>query len=171
MSNFPISAVDIFPTILDLAEIQIESDGRSFKKALFKEDSANNYLLIEYWGEGNANTVDTKCPWGPKDQLSVNLFISKNIFFTVNVLQECSPESWCKCQDSKNNTYSCILEIHTKQKLKFCLFENNFIEAYDLITDPHEINNLKLDNEQIHHYLTILEKLKRCKGSNCQIKI
>ncbi|XP_064214399.1 N-acetylglucosamine-6-sulfatase isoform X2 [Tribolium castaneum] len=156
VSEVSVSAVDIFATILDLAEItSFESDGRSFKEILFKNQSFDNkYTFIEYWGEGNANSIDSTCPWGPTNQLS-----------------ECVPEAWCKCQDSRNNTYTCVLDISSAKKIKFCLFEYGFVEAYDLIEDPHELVNLKLDEDQTTHYLNVLEKFKFCKKAQCQINI
>ncbi|XP_044260630.1 N-acetylglucosamine-6-sulfatase-like [Tribolium madens] len=144
ISDIPVSAVDIFSTILDLAGLTFESDGHSFKEFLFKNESFHNeYILVEYWGEGSASSIDSTCPWGPTDQLS-----------------ECVPEAWCKCQDARNNTYRCVLDISSVKKIKFCLFEDGFIEAYDLIEDPHELVNLELDKNQITNYVTVLEKLK-----------
>ncbi|KAJ3618191.1 hypothetical protein MTP99_006213 [Tenebrio molitor] len=152
-SDFPVTTVDILPTILDLAGItEHNGDGHSFKEELFKtgRSSYDRNLLVEYWGEGDASTNDPACPWGTDDTIS-----------------ECVSGSWCKCQDSRNNTYSCLLAISNDDKFKFCEFEGGFTEAYNLTVDPYELNNLKLDQNQTDKYLTILNEMKQCKGQTC----
>ncbi|CAH1990327.1 unnamed protein product [Acanthoscelides obtectus] len=67
--DYPISAVDLVPTILDLAgtEIPNHADGVSFKQRLLEiGDEAQSYeklILVEYWGEGNKKSIDDRCPW------------------------------------------------------------------------------------------------------------
>lgn len=76
------SAVDLAPTILDLADVTVPTfmDGKSFKKQLFHR--ANNrmklerqYVLVEYWGEGNRDSIDGDCPWTFDSNLSVRLCV------------------------------------------------------------------------------------------------
>lgn len=76
ISNFPISAVDIAPTILDLANLTIPNymDGVSFKKHLFKvDDFVEKVILIEYTGEGNAKTVSSYCPQVQDSNVAVSV--------------------------------------------------------------------------------------------------
>lgn len=75
ISHYPMSAVDLAPTVLDLAGIKDDHDfdGKSFKKVLFnpENDSYNKHILIEYWGEGNARTIDPQCFFANDDNLAV----------------------------------------------------------------------------------------------------
>lgn len=64
--KYPLSAVDIAPTILDLVKVEIPKnfDGESLKNRLFSAYKLKNYMkiiLIEYRGEGNINTVEEEC--------------------------------------------------------------------------------------------------------------
>lgn len=77
----PISAVDIAPTLLDLANIEApqEMDGNSFKKQLFgAQTDEETHILIEYFGEGNRNTNSAACK--ADEKLSVKINNKKNCF-------------------------------------------------------------------------------------------
>ncbi|CAH1118684.1 unnamed protein product [Phaedon cochleariae] len=158
LTKYPVSAVDIAPTILDLADVNIPSsmDGKSFKSQLFSsaEIPTNDFIFVEYWGEGAPKTIDARCPWKGDDELS-----------------ECSLDQWCKCQDSRNNTYSCIIELTQSQQMKFCEFEDEqaFRETYDLMIDPYELKNLayELSEDVVRRYQDIVRKFKTCQGRNC----
>lgn len=71
--------IDIAPTILDLADVEIPyyMDGESVKETLLHEKnlSFEKIILIEYWGEHDTNRVDAACPWKYDDQLTVKYFI------------------------------------------------------------------------------------------------
>lgn len=77
IEQYPITAVDIAPTILDLASVDlpVNLDGESVKKRLFlkNEDVFWKNVLIEYWGEGNIATVDPGCNLVYDDNLAVNI--------------------------------------------------------------------------------------------------
>lgn len=77
----PIAAVDIVPTILDLAKIKLpeDIDGESFKKVLFSRNNGifRKQVLIEYWGEGNSATVDSQCNLRDDGNLAVR-FLKAN---------------------------------------------------------------------------------------------
>jgi hypothetical protein len=92
-SDFPVTTVDILPTILDLAGItEHNGDGHSFKEELFKtgRSSYNRNLLVEYWGEGDASTNDPACPWGTDDTISVQFHhLSLSIFHFFLALGMC----------------------------------------------------------------------------------
>ncbi|XP_057664094.1 N-acetylglucosamine-6-sulfatase-like [Diorhabda carinulata] len=157
LETFPISAVDIAPTIIDLANIDVPSyiDGTSFKKQLFEEQSGpfNKTILIEYTGIANPRH-DDRCPWNDPN------------------LSGCSPERWCKCNDARNNTYTCVVERTESQGFKFCSFKDDehFIEAYDLTEDPFELKNManELNSGTKQHYLSIIENLGKCQGTECR---
>ena len=82
-------------------------------------------------------------------------------------MSQCRAEWDCKCQDVANNTYYCIRKIAESENSIFCQFEDDegFIEAYDLIEDPYQLNNIFLDaNEdsiiQKEHIMESLENTK-----------
>ncbi|ERL85574.1 hypothetical protein D910_02993 [Dendroctonus ponderosae] len=112
LESYPVSAVDMAPTILDLAGIKPphHMDGKSFKKQLLNKRNkiGFKYVFMEYWGEGNERTIEKVCPWS----------------YDENVM-ECSSNQWCKCQDSRNNTYTCIMEFREELRFKFCRFDDS----------------------------------------------
>uniref|UniRef100_A0A6P7G1Q0 N-acetylglucosamine-6-sulfatase-like n=1 Tax=Diabrotica virgifera virgifera TaxID=50390 RepID=A0A6P7G1Q0_DIAVI len=149
IETFPISSVDIAPTILDLAGVDIprSMDGESFKKQLFQEttDYFAKGILISYRGEANQKLIDTSCPWAYDPNLT-----------------ECTVDQWCKCQDSRNNTYRCKVYhmddlIFGKFASKHCLFDDaeNFVEYYDLLKDPFELRNIPPDSFKYHQKLEV----------------
>lgn len=95
--NKPIALIDLAPTIFDWANVTKPDwlDGQSF--ATFIELESNTIdenleefetstirvddsvyerqLLIEYWGEGNADTYNPACQWRRKDRLNVIAFL------------------------------------------------------------------------------------------------
>lgn len=56
----PVSSVDIFPTILDIAGIKYPSDGTTLFK--LKDLSQDRTVLIEYRGERSKNVPSSGCP-------------------------------------------------------------------------------------------------------------
>ena len=83
----------------------------------------------EYSGEGSARTNDQSC----EGQLHGDL----------GNLSQCSKEFDCKCQDARNNTYTCLRSLGQEDSV-FCQFEDstNFIEMYNLAQDKLQIVNL-----------------------------
>nr|XP_022912032.1 N-acetylglucosamine-6-sulfatase-like isoform X2 [Onthophagus taurus] len=158
LENRPISTIDVLPTILDLASIEIpgDIDGVSFKQYLFNpgdskkpffdDKNMNDYVFLEYFGEGG-ESVDENC------------FIS-----SPRDVAECSLENWCKCQDSKNNTFTCVKIFGKYEDFKYCQFKDDlgFIEAYDLMLDPYELKNVytQLKTDQINYYNHLLNRFK-----------
>lgn len=154
--NRPISLVDLAPTILELAGIKIPSDmdGQSFVKVLNKEDVRKRsidkakYLFVEYHGEGQPEYIENGCPYSED-------------------LSECSLSNWCKCQDAKNNTYTCLKYMMENINLKYCRFydEVGFREAYDLIKDPYELINIyhRLNKSLIQHLEDVIDDYLRGK--------
>lgn len=78
LTNYPISFVDVLPTILDLAGLQTSTkvDGQSFKHVLFQRNEIKfqRNVFIEYYGEGNKKSVSQDCSkgWGDYNDLAVS---------------------------------------------------------------------------------------------------
>ena len=90
----------------------------------------------------------------------------------------CEWEWGCKCQDSTNNTYSClrVLEEKVADQL-FCWFQDDVKseEFYDLINDPYQLHNLAFEEDDDERWidgdlkqalLDRLEELSFCQGPN-----
>ncbi|XP_076256472.1 N-acetylglucosamine-6-sulfatase-like isoform X1 [Rhynchophorus ferrugineus] len=159
LEPYPVSSVDIAPTILHLAGIKTDQimDGNSFKKQLFNKRNVVTlkYIFLEYWGEGEDKMAERGCPWK----------------YDSNVTG-CTISSWCKCQDSRNNTYTCVIDFRGELRFKFCRFldNQNFVEAYNLSSDPYELRNVYtyLDIDLIKFYHNILNNFEHCVGKSCK---
>ncbi|XP_075218696.1 N-acetylglucosamine-6-sulfatase-like isoform X2 [Lycorma delicatula] len=161
----PVVNIDIASTILDMAGISISPvafDGISFLGVANGSDSDNRSrsFLIEYQGESNENknSIDPRCPW-----------------IYDNNLTQCSIDADCKCQDSKNNSYTCLRRIDLlSNNFIYCEFTDSeyFREYYNLVHDPYELNNtINYLNEETKKGLhSTLQQLNKCKGSFCVIK-
>ena len=78
----------------------------------FPTEPANRQFLIEYYGEGEQTFNDVDC-WSEVD--ADNMAWCDAEFFS------------CKCQDSRNNTYTCLRTILGEEEDNiFCLFEVSF---------------------------------------------
>lgn len=55
-------------------EIPKEMDGVSFKESLQK-NVTGKLILVEYFGEANAGSIDRNCPWYDDANLSVSYII------------------------------------------------------------------------------------------------
>jgi len=111
----PVSLIDIYPTIAEWIKEPLNNnlDGISFNaylsNALFYNAlNDKNYrrgILIQHWGEGNDQTYNPECPQTKNDQLA-----------------ECTKDAECHCQDSWNNTYSCIRHFRNDINRLYCEF-------------------------------------------------
>ena len=90
-------------------------------------------------------------------------------------MAECNLDYGCKCEDSKNNTYTCLRSLRLNSDLLFCQFADSVQqqEFYDLNQDPYQLHNkvssqfLREDN-LLSAYQNRLDHLLRCKGhSQC----
>ncbi|XP_034251811.1 N-acetylglucosamine-6-sulfatase-like isoform X2 [Thrips palmi] len=153
----PVMTADIAPTLLDMAglHIPLHMDGRSFLAALQSKRKRfkKRAFLIENMGEGG-KSVSPECPWHGDLGLS-----------------NCGPESACKCQDARNNTYACVRSIGPNENSLFCKFndEENFLEAYDMVSDPYQMKNIAqlMKKTDIQRYLLKLKSLQSCSGNLC----
>ncbi|XP_026728245.1 N-acetylglucosamine-6-sulfatase-like [Trichoplusia ni] len=150
----PVLNIDLAPTIIQLAGLDPPShmDGRPI--VMSGEGKTERYMLIEYHGEGRTGSVDDKCPWK----------------YDGNKLAECYPQYDCKCQDSRNNTYSCLRYIAERINTKYCEFvdHENFIEYYDLSRDPFELwNSIGSVLPAVRHRARLLlARLAACAGAS-----
>lgn len=171
--DYPITNIDIAPTILDLAGIDIPKhfDGESLKPLLQKEEiysettrlsppyhfgnskniSVRKTLLVEHRGEGS--NINKGCEYlGPN-------------------LGDCHPEFDCKCSDSKNNTYSCLRHVSDVENFVFCSWEDDeqFEEYYNLGSDFYQLNNTVnyISHDRRKKLNITLYNLKKCRGSHC----
>lgn len=158
----PVLLIDLAPTILNWAKVHVnydEFDGKPFDYLLTSstpEKIEPRQMLIEYWGEGNHDTVNPDCPYKKSQRLS-----------------GCTLEAGCKCEDSWNNTYACVRHIETDINFIFCTFydrEFSYQEAYDLDNDFYQLDNVGfeiLPSVQAK-YQIIVENLRSCKASSCR---
>ena len=84
----------------------------------------------------------------------------------------CKAELDCKCQDTFNNTYTCVRSFTSSGQSLFCQFadDEQFEEYYDLDTDPWQLTNLAMtmNEEELDQQRMILDDLAQCKGQECQ---
>lgn len=86
ISDLPFQSVDLAPTILQMAGLPIPNymDGQPLLKHIIHGNSKKakweTNILIEYHGEGNAESNDVNCPWGQDNTLAVELV------FVINIL-------------------------------------------------------------------------------------
>ncbi|CAG2058824.1 unnamed protein product [Timema podura] len=158
----PVLSIDLAPTLLEMAGLDPPDymDGVSYLSFLTDERVKVDWervFLVEYHGEGETNTVDTACPL-PRD----------------DTLAQCVLDEMCKCQDSKNNTYTCVRRLSQDEDFIFCQFydDENFQEAYNLHTDPYQLDNLAqtLDTDNVSWYTSTLSRLKSCSGTSCHVQ-
>ncbi|XP_052861776.1 N-acetylglucosamine-6-sulfatase-like [Anopheles cruzii] len=157
LSDIPIALIDVAPTILKIAGLQIPismdgvpiplNEGRS---------TTERQILIEYWGEGNTETYNDECPWQAADRL-----------------QLCSIDAACHCQDAWNNTYNCVRHVAIDLNFIYCEFKDNehFVEAYDLSKDLYQMENVgynTLPSVKAKYSLAITN-LSACIGPTCNI--
>ncbi|KAJ1530549.1 hypothetical protein ONE63_005437 [Megalurothrips usitatus] len=154
-----VMTADIAPTLLDMAGLHVPQhmDGISFLPALQtkRKKITKRAILIEYSGEGG-KSVSPDCPWQEDSGLS-----------------NCSPESACKCQDARNNTYVCVRTIGANQDSVLCKFNDaqGFFEAYNLVHDPYQMKNIafEMKETQMKRGIKILKKLQACRGIACSL--
>ena len=105
-------------------------------------------FLVEYSGEAGTRSSSDSCAQALKHDL--------------DNLAECSQEFDCKCQDARNNTYTCIRTLGQENSL-FCEFKDhkNTIEMYNIAQDPLQLTNLAgmLSAETLDHYKVGLKKV------------
>lgn len=154
-STQPVMTIDLMPTFVHLASGTAPSnvDGQSLVPLLtpkqFTSVTWRKDMLIEHQGEylvhGTENCTHTE------------------------YLNECWP--FCICEDSYNNTYSCLRTISGKDNYVLCQFSDaaNFQEFYNMTADPYQLTNdvSSLDPAYLDDLSNRLIALSVCKGSTC----
>lgn len=147
--------IDIAPTLVDLAtggKPDAAMDGASFtplfnvtNKPKWRDD-----FMVEYRGE--SKTAQPGCP---------------NLGSGVS---QCFPD--CVCEDSGNNTYSCVRTLMSGNDFMYCEFtdDETFVEVYDLGKDQHQLTNIKdsVDPQFLVQMNKRLIQLTFCDGDSCR---
>jgi N-acetylglucosamine-6-sulfatase len=147
----PVSSTDIAPTILDMAGLSptsapaLNMDGSSILGlATGSTKSWRHINLIEYHGESGDGSAGGDPACAQTAGSTVSCDIRNN--FTQPPFIPFSPsyETWCTCQDTANNTYNCVRILNSTQNWQYCEYEleNNFVEFYDIGSDPWQLVNL-----------------------------
>uniref|UniRef100_A0A182JMF2 Sulfatase N-terminal domain-containing protein n=1 Tax=Anopheles atroparvus TaxID=41427 RepID=A0A182JMF2_ANOAO len=154
LQNAPVALIDIAPTILHLANLEIPPSMDGLPLPLDKSEGKERQILIEYWGEGTLETYNPECPWQAQD-----------------LLQLCSLDAACHCQDAWNNTYNCVRHLREDLNFIYCEFRDTeqFVEAYDLSKDLYQMVNVGYDMlpSVRTKYSLALTNLTTCIGSTC----
>lgn len=156
-SQMLVTNVDLGPTILDIAGINVDTtqmDGMSFLPVMEGKINSSSWrtdFLVEYEGEGG-NVTDKACPLlGPG-------------------VSECFPD--CVCEDAYNNTYACVRVIAPSVNLQYCNFNDNdvFVEIYNVTADPFQLKNLRGTFDEASQAILNqrLMKLESCAGESCR---
>lgn len=176
--NFPVSHVDLAPTVLDIATGSVPSDwdGQSYFPVLQGGTEWRNETLLQYFGEGR--TTET-CGAG------------------YNAYQSDGVTSWhisnydtAPC-DGVNNTWTCLTRVAHDLSVHdvFCEFTcfghgrvevpcppdqaEGYGEYFDLKKDPGQTKNgaLSLDNETKAYFQERIAYMRTCQGQDgCNYK-
>ncbi|XP_046573862.1 N-acetylglucosamine-6-sulfatase-like [Haliotis rubra] len=150
--------IDFAPTFVELVggHVPDTMDGMSLASLLHNTRDVSvpfrTEFLTEYHGE--ANTGISSCSqWDDQG------------------MAYCHTWTHCVCEDSWNNTYTCIRRSDGEQNMKFCQFADseNFEEMYDLSRDHYELMNIaKSHPEERTQLLDAMSRLVVCDGPTCR---
>ncbi|KAL8565413.1 hypothetical protein ACOMHN_029106 [Nucella lapillus] len=150
--------IDLGPTFVSLAGGQVPPtmDGKpltlvwsqggplSSQKAPFRSQ-----LLVEHQGEHG--------------------FVPQCDQYRGQGMFNCDPN--CVCEDSWNNTFSCIRADRPPHVYKYCVMKDNvnFVEMYELTGDRYEFKNLaqSADPSLLTSLKADLKRLEVCQGPSC----
>lgn len=122
ISEAPVSLVDLVPTVKDLVGglKYGDEDGISIRKFMETpnviDKAFHRQLLIQYWGEGNAQTYNPSCPWSKDDKLA-----------------GCNLDTDCHCSDSSNNTYACVRHFAYRTDRLYCEFKDSEVSFFFVV--------------------------------------
>ena len=128
---------------------------------------------MDYNGEGAHEVPYTSCPGNAEDPAFDGMFChmvplgSTGEFAHPPYYRDHGgTKSWCSCQDSANNTYSCVRALGDGYNFNFCEWETGETEFYDLSKDPWNLFNKAAE---LPEWWTLalkdrLRHLKTCEG-------
>ncbi|XP_071100383.1 N-acetylglucosamine-6-sulfatase-like [Haliotis cracherodii] len=155
----PVMNIDLAPTFIELSGSTVPGtvDGLSFVQILLSAPSTvppppfRTKFLVEHTGEYSYAVAG--CPQ-----------------YTGQFMGNC--DSYCTCEDSRNNTFACVIELTDSQHYKYCKMQDsvNFVEMYDLERDPDEFMNLhkSADASLLSRLSQELQALTDCQGKMCR---
>jgi len=135
---------DLSATLLDIAGVAAppQFDGSSILPALRGEAPAagaeRRMVLVEYVGEtADGGGSDPACAQTGK----TDLFCGADGNYSIPPFFYGAP--LCVCQDSANNTYSCLRVRTGAANYRYCEFldDAKFVEYFDEANDPYELEN------------------------------
>ena len=179
--NGIVSHVDLAPTILDMAGVDIPSqmDGRSWMQLASSRKEYGSLewrrdVLIEYNGPSAMGDEEEEyvsaCSANAQDENTIVGKCSCTFGAITGKKRDVSP-----C-DGRNNTYKCIRTLyeHTTDIFNntiYCEFDDaeKFVEFYNLDNDPYNLHNLALNASRptLDSLHWRLHALRLCSGSNC----
>ncbi len=190
IDNVPVTQVDLLPTFLDLVggDIPAYLDGQSLKPMLDSGSSEGwkrTTIVYEYSGENYGPGPAGVCP------------VRDNSLYCMTETEFPGPPffngtDFCSCQDSANNTYSCIRIVNATSNLRYCEFPLDarpvetpfldpstglvvetapFAEYFDVANDVYEMNNQAgvLTQAQRAALHATLESMHTCSGASCNV--
>ncbi|KAK7486445.1 hypothetical protein BaRGS_00022369 [Batillaria attramentaria] len=151
--------IDLGPTFIDLSGqdvpegmdgkslASIWNSGRNETQAAFRTE-----LLVEHSGEHGFAV--SGCPQ-----------------YRGQGMANC--DQYCVCEDSWNNTFSCVRSDRPPKVYKYCVMQDNvnFVEVYELTGDRYEFENVATtaDPSLLASLKGDLARLTGCSGSTCNI--
>lgn len=153
MYKFPVSSIDLAPTFLDIAgsPIPVTMEGESILRLLTTQDNNRSPpIFLEHYGE-HTDSI-SGCPQ-----------------YNGQGMANCN--NHCVCEDSHNNTFSCVLTWTGADRMKLCSVQEDmgtYMELYDLLTDEDELKNLIdfIDQPGHEKYRELIRVLRACKHKN-----
>eukprot|EP00518_Triparma_eleuthera_P015502 CAMPEP_0197545188 /NCGR_PEP_ID=MMETSP1320-20131121/333_1 /TAXON_ID=91990 /ORGANISM="Bolidomonas sp., Strain RCC2347" /LENGTH=559 /DNA_ID=CAMNT_0043104677 /DNA_START=91 /DNA_END=1767 /DNA_ORIENTATION=+ len=164
--------IDLAPTIMAMAgatEDQIASIGFEGKPILGLLQTGTTERESEFMFEYNGEAWDGCASYLANDISGVYFDTDKKFAdgvqcglrgaWSYSTPPVWEGETWSSVQDNVNNTYTCLRRIEAGDDFQFCAFTlTGEAEAYDLVKDPYQLNNLAndmSDDEKSTYYAKI----------------
>ena len=137
-------SIDIFPTIFDFENIEVEYDQFGISLKAQVEGASGDDSRVVY-AEGGYDTREPQCfeDMGPEDSIIRKIMCEGTIYYPKIMHEEKSPESICRAVMRKDDRYKIVVRTNGEH------------EMYDVRNDPKEYINLYHDAA----YQQIFQKL------------